>query len=107
MDGPQRKLKADERSIHINRNDHIGGTWYENKYPGCACDVPAHTYTYTFEPNSEWSGFYSYSEEIQTYFERFYEKYKLAQYVQLNTEVKAATWDESKSECEFEQETCV
>ncbi|KIX10029.1 uncharacterized protein Z518_01110 [Rhinocladiella mackenziei CBS 650.93] len=84
------------------RNDSIGGTWYENRYPGCTCDIPAHTYTYTFEPNPEWSGFYSFSDEIQTYFEKFYEKYKLAQYVRLNTELLSATWDESNGEWEIE-----
>ncbi|KEF50963.1 uncharacterized protein A1O9_12981, partial [Exophiala aquamarina CBS 119918] len=70
-----------------NLNDFIGRTWYENKYPGCACDVPTLTYTYTVETNSENSNFYSYSEEVQTYFERFQEKDKMAKYIHLNTEV--------------------
>ena len=43
------------------KNDAIGGTWYENRYPGCACDIPAHTYTFPWYPNPEWSGYYSYS----------------------------------------------
>ncbi len=41
------------------KNASVGGTWYENRYPGCACDIPAHTYTFPFEPNPEWSEFYA------------------------------------------------
>jgi cation diffusion facilitator CzcD-associated flavoprotein CzcO len=85
----------------MDRNPSIGGTWWENRYPGCACDIPAHTYTYTFRPNPEWSGFYSYSDEIQTYFEKFYDEFKLAQYVRLNTKVLSATWFEDDGECEL------
>jgi cation diffusion facilitator CzcD-associated flavoprotein CzcO len=66
---------------------------------GCACDIPAHTYTYSFEPNTEWSGFYSYSQEIQEYFMRFYKKYELQPFVKLNTEVLSATWDEVEGIC--------
>ena len=64
-----------------------------NRYPGCACDIPAHTYTFPFEPNPEWSGYYSYSDEIQAYMLRFAKKYGVEKYIQLNTEVLAATWD--------------
>ncbi|OAL38935.1 hypothetical protein AYO20_01686 [Fonsecaea nubica] len=83
--------------ICYEKNDSIGGTWYENRYPGCACDIPAHTYTFPFEPNTEWSGYYSGSDEIQEYFVRFAKKYGVEKYVQLNTEVVAATWDETNS----------
>ncbi|KIW21580.1 hypothetical protein PV08_02160 [Exophiala spinifera] len=84
--------------ICYEKNPSIGGTWWENRYPGCACDIPAHTYTYSFEPSTEWSGFYSYSDEIQTYFERFHDNHKLAPYIRLNTEVLSATWDEASAE---------
>ncbi|KIN03267.1 hypothetical protein OIDMADRAFT_119824 [Oidiodendron maius Zn] len=82
--------------ICYEKNPTIGGTWWENRYPGCACDVPAHIYTYSFEPNPEWSGFYSFSSEIQAYFIRFYEKYKLQPYIQLNTQVTEALWNEEQ-----------
>lgn len=74
-----------------------GGTWYENRYPGCACDIPAHTYTFPSEPNPEWSGYYSYSDEIQEYMVKFAKKYGVEKYVQLNTSVVKATWDEATS----------
>ena len=91
-----RKNLTNYELICYEKNSVIGGTWYENRYPGCACDIPAHTYTFPFEPNPEWSGYYSYSDEIQDYMLRFARKYDVEKYVQLNTEVKAATWDEKE-----------
>ncbi len=79
--------------VCYEKNDTIGGTWYENKYPGCACDIPAHTYTFPFEPNPDWSGYYSYSNEIQSYMLKFARKYDVERHINLNTEVLAATWD--------------
>ena len=64
----------------------------ENVYPGCACDIPAHTYTFPSEPNPDWSEFYAGRKEIQANFLRFYEKYDLAPFVVLNTEVLQAEW---------------
>lgn len=46
-----------QRVIHVvyEKNPEVGGTWYENKYPGCACDIPSHNYQFTWEPNPEWT----------------------------------------------------
>jgi cation diffusion facilitator CzcD-associated flavoprotein CzcO len=49
--------------------NRLGGTWRENTYPGIACDVPAHLYTYTFAPNPEWSHAFAPGPEILAYFE--------------------------------------
>jgi len=49
--------------------ERVGGTWRENTYPGIACDVPSHLYSYSFEPNPEWSHRFSPGDEIQDYFE--------------------------------------
>ncbi|KIW10444.1 hypothetical protein PV08_11408 [Exophiala spinifera] len=84
------------------KNPSIGGTWFENKYPGCACDIPAHTYTYPFQPNTEWSGFYSCADEILAYFQNFHDEHELAPYIKLSTEVPSATWDEDSAEWEIE-----
>lgn len=88
------------------KNPVIGGTWYENKYPGCACDIPAHTYTFTFEPKSDWSGYYSFADEIQDYMVKFYHKYKLEKYVKLSTTVLAARWLELEGNCEIRVFEC-
>ncbi|KAK6380739.1 hypothetical protein LTS17_004939 [Exophiala oligosperma] len=79
-----------------DKNPSVGGTWYENRYPGCACDVPAHAYTFSFEPNPNWSSFYAYSPEIKKYFEDFADKHSLRPWIQLNTRVLSATWVEEK-----------
>ncbi|OAP62021.1 hypothetical protein AYL99_04224 [Fonsecaea erecta] len=89
-----RKMLHNYELILYEKNPEIGGTWWENRYPGCACDIPAHCYTYTFEPNTEWSAFYAGSQEIQDYFLRFYKKYELEPFVRLEHEVLSATWDE-------------
>lgn len=55
---------TDYELVCYEKNDEVGGTWLKNRYPGCACDVPAHIYTYTFEPNPEWKSYYAYAPEI-------------------------------------------
>lgn len=80
-------------SLHVyEKNPDIGGTWYENRYPGCACDVPAHNYTFSFEPKFDWSANYASSSEIFKYFSDFVEKYDLRQYISLEHEVVGAHW---------------
>jgi len=62
--------KAGYRDFVVyEKADRLGGTWRENTYPGIACDVPSHLYSYSFEPNPEWSHRFSPGAEIQAYFE--------------------------------------
>ncbi|KAH8594222.1 hypothetical protein B0O99DRAFT_514343 [Bisporella sp. PMI_857] len=77
----------------FEKNTALSGTWFENKYPGCACDIPAHTYTWSFEPKSDWSAVYAGSEEIYNYFNDFAKKYHLGQYVKLEHQVTGAYWN--------------
>ncbi|PGH14607.1 hypothetical protein AJ79_02942 [Helicocarpus griseus UAMH5409] len=86
--------------VCYEKNPDVGGTWYENRYPGCACDVPAHIYTYTFEPNPEWTSYYAYAPDILKYFKGFCEKYNLQKYVALNHKVLSARWLEEKGQYE-------
>ncbi|WP_162932536.1 flavin-containing monooxygenase [Solimonas sp. K1W22B-7] len=65
----------------------LGGTWRDNTYPGLCCDVPAHTYAYTFEPNWKWKGLYAEGAEIQAYFEHCADKYGITPFVRLDTRV--------------------
>ncbi|KAJ5520427.1 hypothetical protein N7463_000880 [Penicillium fimorum] len=76
------------------KNADVGGTWLENKYPGVACDIPAHIYTFPFEPNPNWSTFYAEGSEILQYIKDTSDKYKLHEMVQLNSEVTESIWDE-------------
>ncbi|KAG9314939.1 hypothetical protein JVU11DRAFT_4047 [Chiua virens] len=66
-------------------------------YPGLSCDIPSHTYQYTFEVNPEWSSFYAPGPEIRAYLERVVEKYKLAPYIKLQHELTHARYDEAEA----------
>ncbi|KAH6682153.1 cyclohexanone monooxygenase [Plectosphaerella plurivora] len=91
---------TDYELVCYDKNDEIGGTWLQNRYPGCACDVPAHIYTYTFEPYAKWKSYYAYAPDIQDYFLYFCEKYNLRKYIKLRHEVTAAVWHEDKAQWE-------
>ncbi|RYP07695.1 hypothetical protein DL764_002357 [Monosporascus ibericus] len=84
--------------VVYEKNSSVGGTWVENKYPGCACDVPAHSYTFSFEANPNWSGFYVGAEEIRQYMENFADKYDLRRFMCFNTTVLSTEWDETAGE---------
>ena len=56
--------------VIFEKADRMGGTWRENTYPGVACDVPSHLYSYAFAPNPNWSHRFSPGAEIQAYFEK-------------------------------------
>jgi len=87
-------LEAGTKSfLVIEKADEIGGTWYVNQYPGCACDIPSHLYSYSFERNPDWSRMYSPRDEIQRYLKACSEKYELGPYIRLNTRMRRAAWD--------------
>jgi cation diffusion facilitator CzcD-associated flavoprotein CzcO len=67
-----------------------------NRYPGCACDVPAHTYTWSFEPKKDWSAVYAGSGEIFQYFNSFSKKHGLAKFCKTQHQVIGATWNIAK-----------
>ncbi|KDR80776.1 hypothetical protein GALMADRAFT_222374 [Galerina marginata CBS 339.88] len=88
--------------VLYEKNEAISGTWHENKYPGCACDVAAHIYTWSFEPNTTWSSVYAGSDEIHQYFEQFSQKYDLKKYCKLRHQVSKATWNAEKGRWEVD-----
>ena len=69
------------------KGDRIGGTWRENTYPGIACDVPSHLYTYSFAPNPDWSHLFSPGSEIREYLERVAREAGIDRDIVFNTEV--------------------
>lgn len=79
------------------KNAGIGGTWFENKYPGCACDNPSIGYTFPWKSNTNWTSFYSTSQEIWQYLKEIVDEEDMMKYITLNTSVNGATWDEQKS----------
>ncbi|KAF2816163.1 FAD/NAD(P)-binding domain-containing protein [Mytilinidion resinicola] len=78
------------------KNLEVSGTWFENRYPGCACDVPSHNYTWSFEPKLDWSAVYASSQEIYTYFNDFARKYALHKYIQTEHQVIGSEWNQQK-----------
>ncbi|GAB1217436.1 hypothetical protein ATERTT37_006675 [Aspergillus terreus] len=89
------KLRDVVDLVIYEKNHDIGGTWLENKYPGVACDIPAHVYTFPFEPNPNWSSFYAEGAEIWQYIKHTAIKYGLEERVQLESKVTESVWDES------------
>ena len=81
----------------VEKNDSVGGTWYENRYPGCRVDIANHFYSYSFEPNQRWSEYFSQRDELLEYFRTFVERHELAGNIRFNTEVKAAIYDDASS----------
>ena len=82
----------------IEKNAAVGGTWLENTYPGCRVDVGNHFYCYSFEPNPDWSEYFSQQPELLEYFERCATEYGIRDRIRFETEVVAARWDEDADE---------
>ena len=74
----------------------VGGTWRENRYPGLTCDVPSHFYSYSFEPNPDWTRRFSPGPEIRAYFERVAEKYDLLPHIRFGEEITRAEFAEGR-----------
>lgn len=80
-----------------DKNHEIGGTWFENRYPGCACDNPSVGYTFPWKAKPDWSSFYSSASEIWQYLKDIVEEENMMQYITLNTAVSGAKWDNGKA----------
>ncbi|TFK92443.1 FAD/NAD-P-binding domain-containing protein [Polyporus arcularius HHB13444] len=76
------------------KDDGVGGTWYRNRYPGLACDIPAHCYQLTFEEKKDWSGLYAPGTEIREYLQGIVDKHKLMRFIKLHHEVVGAQYNE-------------
>jgi len=86
------------------KNPEIGGTWYENRYPGVACDVPAHSYTISYASNPEWTEFYASGHEIEDYLKSVADKFKLRRFMKFNHKCLGAEWNEEKGKWKVELE---
>ncbi len=81
--------------VLFDKADAVAGTWRENTYPGCACDVPSHMYSFSFEQNPDWSEMYAPQQEIRDYLERVTDKYGIRPHLRLGVRAVSATWDEA------------
>ena len=78
----------------IEKNAGVGGTWYENTYPGARVDVGNHFYCYSFEPSNEWTEFFARQPELRAYFESVMRRHGIEEHIRFETEVTGATWDD-------------
>ncbi len=78
----------------VEKNAGVGGTWWENSYPGARVDVGNHFYCYSFEPSDHWTEYFARQPELQRYFQSVMDKHGIGSHVRWETEVLGATWDE-------------
>ncbi len=78
----------------LERAADIGGTWRDNTYPGCRCDVPSHLYSFSFALNPEWSNTYSFQPEIWDYLRDIAAREGIAEHIRFGHEVQGARWDD-------------
>jgi cation diffusion facilitator CzcD-associated flavoprotein CzcO len=77
----------------LEKGDRVGGVWRDNSYPGAACDIPSHLYSYSFEPSHDWSRKYGTQPEIQSYLDHCAHKYGVMQHIRFGEEVRRADFD--------------
>ncbi|KAG4072860.1 hypothetical protein HA402_002603 [Bradysia odoriphaga] len=89
----QKKLAITSFTI-FEKNPDVGGTWLSNTYPGCACDVASHLYSFSFELNPTWSENYSAQPEILDYVKDVARKHRIYEHIKFQHEVKTLTWND-------------
>ncbi|MFB0618528.1 flavin-containing monooxygenase [Streptomyces sp. AGS-58] len=82
--------------VVLERADSVGGTWRDNSYPGCACDVPSHLYSFSFAPHPDWPRTFSGQRHIRGYLEHVTDLFGLRPHLRLGSEVTLMTWDTEK-----------
>lgn len=92
------KLREDDVGdvVIFEKRETYGGTWRENHYPGVACDVPSHLYSYSFAPNPEWSHRFSPGPEIKAYFARVAREHGLDSLTRFGEEVESCRWEDGR-----------
>jgi len=80
----------------VERSQELGGVWFENRYPGAACDVPSHLYSFSFAP-FPWSRYFAGSREIHAYLTDVADRFAVREHIRFGLEVVEARWDEARS----------
>ena len=90
------KQEGEHDFVLLERAGEIGGTWRDNTYPGCRCDVPSHLYSFSFAPNPNWSSTFSPQREILDYLKDIANRHGVLSHVSFETELEAAEWDDEE-----------
>ena len=83
--------------VILEKADEVGGTWRDNSYPGCACDIQSHMYSFSYEQNPHWSRSFSAQPEIFDYLKGVADKYRLRERIRFGVEITGARWDPDES----------
>ncbi|KAG5655129.1 hypothetical protein KAF25_001902 [Fusarium avenaceum] len=78
------------------KNPEVGGTWFENRYPGCKCDIPSHNYQFSWKRNPEWTSFFSPAPEIQSYLRGLCDDEDMRSVIKCEHQIVGAQWNEHK-----------
>ncbi|MFC5185245.1 flavin-containing monooxygenase [Actinomadura harenae] len=81
--------------VVLEKSEALGGTWHDNTYPGCACDVPSHMYSYSFELNPGWSRMFAPQPEIRAYMEATADKHRVRDHIRFGASVDSMEWDDA------------
>lgn len=96
------RLQLTEYEITVyEKNADVGGTWLVNRYPGCRCDVPSHSYQFSWRQKKDWSNFFSPAEEIGAYLCQVCEEEKMGESIKTLHQVVSAQWDEKEGQWEL------
>src|SRR3954449_13362475 len=88
------KREGKRSFLILEKADDLGGTWRDNRYPGCACDVPPHLCSFSFAPSARWSRAFAQQPEIWSYLRRVARDFGLEQRIRYGEELVEATYDE-------------
>jgi cation diffusion facilitator CzcD-associated flavoprotein CzcO len=93
--GVNLKKRGADDFVILEKSDSVGGVWHKNRYPGAACDVPAHLYSFSFELRADWPQKFAGQDEILRYLTHCARKYDLERHICFGAEVTEARWDEA------------
>ena len=99
-----RRIGIDDIFI-IERGDGVGGTWRQNTYPGAACDIQSHLYSFSFAPNRNWSRTYAHQPEILAYLESVAETFGLNRHLLTDTRVRSVRWNPKAKQWDLDLES--
>ena len=90
------KQEGEHDFVVLERAEEVGGTWRDNTYPGCQCDIPSHLYSFSFAPNPDWTRLFPTQPEIEAYLQRCADRFGVRPHIRFGHEVTGAAWDESR-----------
>ncbi len=103
--GVKLKEAGVDNFLILEKDVQLGGTWRDNDYPGAACDVPGHLYSFSFMPESAWSRIYPHRDELLAYTHRVAQRFELVRHIRLATELLCGQFDKAKHVWELQTST--